>query len=92
MLTRLRQIVLHPGLIPSNYVQQLERAVQEDRENVENKPGKLIRVTSSNKPQLQAMLAQMIEDSEVSKLAHCGKLNDDIFVGMSDLFHGAHRS
>lgn len=71
MLTRLRQIVLHPGLIPSNYVQQLERAVQEDRENLENKPGTLIKVTSNNKTQLQVMLAQMIEDSEVRRLARC---------------------
>jgi hypothetical protein len=63
MLTRLRQIVLHPGLIPSNYVEQLTYAVEEERDN---KPGKLIKVTPERKIQLQAILAQMIEDSEVS--------------------------
>ena len=62
MLTRLRQIVLHPKLIPANYVQELENAVQEDRENP---PGQLIRVSPEMKMKLQLRLAELIEDAQV---------------------------
>ena len=63
MLTRLRQIVLHPKLIPANYVQELEKAVQEDKEL---KTGALVRVSPELKMKLQLKLAQFIEDCQVS--------------------------
>lgn len=62
MLTRLRQIVLHPKLIPSNYIKELENAVQEDKQN---KPGQLIRVSPELKVKLQLKLAQLTEDCQV---------------------------
>jgi SWI/SNF-related matrix-associated actin-dependent regulator of chromatin subfamily A3 len=56
MLTRMRQIVLHPGLIPSNYVEQLRKSVEED---ALDRP-----IVTQDKARLQALLAQAIEDSE----------------------------
>ncbi|THH08085.1 hypothetical protein EW145_g2943 [Phellinidium pouzarii] len=61
MLTRLRQIVLHPGLVPSNYLDQLQNSCNEDNEV---KAGALIKVTPQLKVKLQAILAQLIEDNE----------------------------
>ena len=57
MLTRLRQIALHPGLVPSNYLDQLNHA---DEEN----GGPITQLTPQDKIRLQAALAQAIEDSE----------------------------
>ena len=65
MLTRLRQVVLHPGLIPTNYVEHMRQSLNEDNQD---KPGTLIRVTAELKKRLQAILAQEIEDSEVRPL------------------------
>ena len=67
MLIRLRQVALHPGLIPSNYVQQMQESLNEDNFD---KPGALIRVTPELKLRLQVSLAQMIEDSEVRHSVH----------------------
>ncbi|KAH8119200.1 SNF2 family N-terminal domain-containing protein [Phellopilus nigrolimitatus] len=58
MLTRLRQIVLHPGLVPSDYREQMQESNNEDQ------PGHIVKITPQNKVRLQAILAQMIEDSE----------------------------
>ena len=63
MLTRLRQIVLHPGLIPPDYVQQMQASVDEDNQENEN-TGALIKITPELKRRLQAILAQLIEDSQ----------------------------
>ena len=60
MLTRMRQIALHPGLVPSNYLEQLQ--VLED-DHSDTPPA--IRVTPADKVRLQSQLAQIIEDSEV---------------------------
>jgi SWI/SNF-related matrix-associated actin-dependent regulator of chromatin subfamily A3 len=57
MLTRLRQLVLHPGLIPSDYVDQLR---QVDR----GKDDSMIQITPEVKARLQDLLLQAIEDSE----------------------------
>ncbi|EGO00039.1 hypothetical protein SERLA73DRAFT_167889 [Serpula lacrymans var. lacrymans S7.3] len=56
MLTRLRQLALHPGLVPSDYLEQL-------RAN-EDAPHAAIEITPAEKLRLQALLAQLIEDSE----------------------------
>jgi SWI/SNF-related matrix-associated actin-dependent regulator of chromatin subfamily A3 len=58
MLTRLRQLVLHPGLIPANYLEQLK--VSEDS----NQPHSVIQVTPAERIRLQGMLFQAIEDNE----------------------------
>ena len=57
MLTRLRQLALHPGLIPSDYVDQLREVDQGKDDNV-------IQVTPELKARLQNLLLQAIEDNE----------------------------
>ncbi|KAI0276598.1 SNF2 family N-terminal domain-containing protein [Russula aff. rugulosa BPL654] len=57
MLTRLRQLALHPGLIPSDYVEQL-RLKDEDHDDHR------IEVTPEEKEHLQSLLLQAIEDNE----------------------------
>ena len=52
----MRQIVLHPGLIPPNYLEQLRKSEAEDA--LDNQLG------TRDKARLQALLVQAIEDSE----------------------------
>ncbi|KAI0074381.1 hypothetical protein K474DRAFT_1626028 [Panus rudis PR-1116 ss-1] len=58
MLTRMRQMVLHPGLVPANYLEHLRNMneLDEDAPAVQLKP--------EDKVRLQALLAQAIEDNE----------------------------
>jgi SWI/SNF-related matrix-associated actin-dependent regulator of chromatin subfamily A3 len=59
MLTRLRQLALHPGLIPADYAEQLMKADEEED------PGKAAQeITPDERVRLQALLAQAIEDNE----------------------------
>lgn len=58
MLTRMRQLALHPGLVPSNYLEQLKAA----DEHGDAKP--TVHVTPGDKVRLQALLSQIIEDCE----------------------------
>ena len=58
MLTRLRQLALHPGLVPSNYVEQLRDGEEDDH----TRPA--IQITPQDKIRLQGILAKAIEDNE----------------------------
>ncbi|KIY50140.1 hypothetical protein FISHEDRAFT_71758 [Fistulina hepatica ATCC 64428] len=58
MLTRLRQLVLHPALIPPDYYQQLEAM----EANPQDAP--VISVTPAEKIRLQGLLAQAIEECQ----------------------------
>lgn len=58
MLTRMRQLALHPGLIPPNYVQDLRTLGDEEN------PSPIINVTPEEKDRLRSLLAQVIEDFE----------------------------
>ncbi|KDR75774.1 hypothetical protein GALMADRAFT_248461 [Galerina marginata CBS 339.88] len=58
MLTRLRQITLHPGLVPANYLETLRSA------DAGNEPSSKISITPEERIRLQELLAQAIEDSE----------------------------
>ncbi|KAL1660706.1 SNF2 family N-terminal domain-containing protein [Schizophyllum commune] len=58
MLTRMRQLALHPALIPPDYVEQL-KAGQEQNGAI---PVKVI--SAADKARLQAILARHIEDCE----------------------------
>jgi SWI/SNF-related matrix-associated actin-dependent regulator of chromatin subfamily A3 len=58
MLTRLRQVALHPGLLPPNYLEQL-RATEDNEETRIALP-----VTQDQRRLLQSLLAKAIEDSE----------------------------
>ncbi|KAF8633364.1 hypothetical protein AX17_004535 [Amanita inopinata Kibby_2008] len=57
MLTRLRQLALHPGLIPQNYIEELKCA-DESRTVASSM------ITPEEKMRLQAVLAKAIEDCE----------------------------
>lgn len=77
MLTRLRQLVLHPGLIPSDYVEQL-RCI-EDQEDCK------IQVTPEEKERLQNLLLQAIEDNEECPICF-GILDDPRITACSHTF------
>uniref|UniRef100_A0A0W0FH49 Uncharacterized protein n=1 Tax=Moniliophthora roreri TaxID=221103 RepID=A0A0W0FH49_MONRR len=57
MLTRMRQLALHPGLVPAHYLEGLRKA-----DSGEAQPVKAL--TQEEKYRLQQRLAQIIEDSE----------------------------
>ncbi|KAG2362277.1 SNF2 family N-terminal domain-containing protein [Suillus spraguei] len=59
MLTRLRQVALHPGLLPPNYLEQL-RATEDNEETARV----ALPVTQKQRRLLQSLLAKAIEDSE----------------------------
>jgi SWI/SNF-related matrix-associated actin-dependent regulator of chromatin subfamily A3 len=59
MLTRMRQLALHPGLVPSNYLEQLKAADEQG----DAQPA-AIRITPTDKVRLQGLLSQIIEDCE----------------------------
>lgn len=59
MLTRLRQVALHPGLLPPNYLEQL-RATEDNEESARV----ALPVTQDQRRVLQSLLAKAIEDSE----------------------------
>lgn len=58
MLTRLRQLALHPGLIPANYLEKLKMSEGGDQ------PQSIIPVTPVERIRLQGMLFQAMEDNE----------------------------
>ena len=58
MLTRLRQIALHPCLVPANYLEQLKAAETDSVDHT------AIVVTPQDRIRLQGLLAQAIEDCE----------------------------
>jgi SWI/SNF-related matrix-associated actin-dependent regulator of chromatin subfamily A3 len=64
MLTRLRQLALHPSLIPENYLESLRAS---DKEG----PVAAIRITQDDKIRLQGLLAQAIEDNEECPICFC---------------------
>jgi SWI/SNF-related matrix-associated actin-dependent regulator of chromatin subfamily A3 len=78
MLTRLRQLVLHPGLIPGDYVEQL-RHMNEDQDDHR------IEVTPEEKAHLQSLLLQAIEDNEECPVCF-GVLDDPRITSCSHRF------
>ncbi|KIY67158.1 hypothetical protein CYLTODRAFT_490860 [Cylindrobasidium torrendii FP15055 ss-10] len=59
MLTRLRQIALHPGLVPKDYVDQLQAMLENDDPD---RPQ--INLTPAEKSRLQSRLLQALEECE----------------------------
>ena len=59
MLTRLRQIALHPGLVPGTFLNELRNGKINDDPAL-----RAIVVTPADREKLQEFLAQAIEDSE----------------------------
>ncbi len=70
MLTRMRQLALHPGLLPLNYLEELRKDNNCDRE-----PSPVAPFTHEEKLRLQGILAQAIEDCEECPFCF-GILND----------------
>lgn len=59
MLTRLRQIALHPGLAPTDYLDQLRAT-----EDINSTRGDVIQITPELKVNLEKVILQAIEDNE----------------------------
>ena len=60
MLTRLRQLALHPALVPMNYLQDLRIAHVND----DKVPAKITNLSAEDEARLQGLLARAIEDFE----------------------------
>ncbi|KAF7376249.1 DNA repair protein rad5 [Mycena sanguinolenta] len=60
LLTRMRQLVLHTGLVPASYIEELKTG-----EDIENDPhATAMAITPADKIRLQAKLAQAVEECE----------------------------
>ncbi|KIK94979.1 hypothetical protein PAXRUDRAFT_141720 [Paxillus rubicundulus Ve08.2h10] len=59
MLTRLRQLALHPGLVPSDYLDKLR-----ENEDLEATASSAIHITPQLRAKLQGLLLKAIEDNE----------------------------
>ncbi|EDR08813.1 SNF2 superfamily protein, partial [Laccaria bicolor S238N-H82] len=70
MLTRMRQIALHPGLVPQNYLEELRNAEGNDGTHIHGKP-----LSPEEKLRLQEQLGQAIEDCEECPI--CFSVLDD---------------
>lgn len=86
MLTRMRQLALHPGLVPLNYLEQLQATEEEG----DAPPA--MRITPADRVRLQSQLAQIIEDCEVRRLIYPRLYADIPIPGMSDLLQHPFRS
>ncbi|KIM40208.1 hypothetical protein M413DRAFT_28716 [Hebeloma cylindrosporum] len=80
MLTRMRQIALHPGLVPANYLEELRKAESND-----GNAAKPITITPAEKARLQDMLAQAIEDCEECPIC-LDPLNDPRITSCAHIF------
>lgn len=80
MLTRMRQVALHPGLIPPNYVRDLKNMGMDDSASIH-----LARqLTPEEKMRLQSLLVRALEDFEECpicfgvlhepRVTHCGHM------------------
>ena len=76
LLTRLRQLTLHPGLIPQDYIEQL-RSMSEDPD----KPAPAIPITSADRIRLSALLARAIEDREECPI--CFDISKTLFISLN---------
>ena len=70
MLTRLRQLALHPGLVPGNYLEVLRSEGDDDAT-----PGGPQNLGMQEKLRLQGLLARAIEDFEECPICF-GVLNE----------------
>lgn len=64
MLTRLRQIALHPGLIPSNYLETLRAQATYDGMEDHAAGESVHKITPAERSRLQDLLRIAIEDNE----------------------------
>lgn len=64
MLTRLRQIALHPDLVPANYLESLLAQAAHDNMDEQDPSGPVKKVTASESMRLKDLLRVAIEDNE----------------------------
>ncbi|KAK0225975.1 SNF2 family N-terminal domain-containing protein [Armillaria fumosa] len=83
MLTRMRQIALHPGLVPRNYLDQLRSAVDNDDSGSDTVPQ--VKLTSKDKARLQTLVLQAIEDSQECPI--CLDIPDSINTRITSCAH-----
>ena len=79
MLTRMRQLALHPGLIPSNYLEDLRT------DGIEDELPKQMVITPEEKVHLQGLLARGIEDFEECPICF-GILNEPRITSCAHMF------
>ena len=82
MLTRLRQVALHPGLLPPNYLEQLRADMDQPQED--GHPSG-VQITHEDKIRLQAILAKGIEDNEECPICF-DILNEPRITGCAHMF------
>lgn len=80
MLTRLRQLALHPGLVPSNYIEQLQIAGEND-----GIPALAVKISPEDKIRLQGLLVRAVEDNEECPICF-NILTDPRITGCAHLF------
>lgn len=83
MLTRMRQIALHPGLVPRNYLDQLRSAVDSDDSGSDTVPQ--VKLTPKDKAKLQTLVLQAIEDSQECPI--CFNIPDSIDTRITSCAH-----
>ncbi|GLB37536.1 putative HIRAN [Lyophyllum shimeji] len=81
MLTRMRQLALHPGLVPPNYLQEL-RAMGADEEAMARP---VMAVTPAEIARLRSLLARALEDFEECPVCF-GVLNDARITSCGHMF------
>ncbi|KAF8200953.1 SNF2 family N-terminal domain-containing protein [Pholiota molesta] len=81
MLTRMRQIALHPGLIPASYLQELRKAEANDHAE-----GSATFITPAEKQRLRELLAQAIEDCEECPICFGVLPNDARITSCAHMF------
>ncbi|CAA7259081.1 unnamed protein product [Cyclocybe aegerita] len=81
MLTRMRQIALHPGLVPARYAEELRNAEAFDGPNPQ-----AIVVTAAEKARLQGLLAEAIENCEECPICFGMLPNDARITSCSHMF------
>lgn len=79
MLTRLRQLALHPGLIPTNYLDDLRAG------SVDGEAPKQMVVSPEEKVRLQGLLARAIEEFQECPIC-LGILNEPRITSCTHMF------
>lgn len=83
MLTRMRQIALHPGLVPRSYLDQLRSVVDSDDSGSDTVPQ--VKLTPKDKARLQTLILQAIEDSQECPI--CFNVPDNINTRITSCAH-----
>lgn len=79
MLTRMRQLALHPGLIPTNYLEELQA------DDTDDDTPKQVAVTPEEKARLQCLLVQAIEEYQECPICF-GILNEPRITSCTHMF------